>query len=138
MRNTLEDAIKSTGLETEIRNVVFHLVRNTLSTEQQKTQEKLSLSADPLGYLRRAAVQWDRRVRKSLNAMCAELSMPLQGQPRAVMDRDELISKWDELSNYNIGKWVLAITKGRIGNGLIDCYKMQLMLMVTDFPQFCF
>lgn len=38
--------------------------------------------------------------------MCAELSMPLHGQPRAVMDRDELISKWEELSNYTIGEWV--------------------------------
>ncbi|XP_014089062.1 TBC1 domain family member 19 isoform X1 [Bactrocera oleae] len=101
LRNTLEDAIKSTGLETEIRNIVFHLVRNTLGTEP-KSEEKISHSADPLAYLRRSAVQWDRRVRKSLNAMCAELSMPLHGQPRAVMDRDELISKWEELSNYTI------------------------------------
>ncbi|XP_067626036.1 TBC1 domain family member 19 isoform X2 [Eurosta solidaginis] len=104
LRNTLEDAIKSTGLETEIRNVVFHLVRNTLNTEAKSLETKASssYSNDPLGYLRRSAVQWDRRVRKSLNAMCAELSMPLQGQPRAVMDRDEMISKWDELSNYTI------------------------------------
>lgn len=103
LRNTLEDAIKSTGLETEIRNIVFHLVRNTLITEP-KSQEKLAHGTDPLAYLRRSAVQWDRRVRKSLNAMCAELSMPLQGQPRTVIDRDELISKWEELSNYTIGE----------------------------------
>lgn len=59
---------------------------------------------DPLAYLKRAGVQWDRRVRKSLNAMCSELKMASQGQPRISTDRDELLSKWDELSNYTIGK----------------------------------
>lgn len=62
------------------------------------------LQNDPLAYLKRAGVQWDRRVRKSLNAMCSELKMACQGQPRISTDRDELLSKWDELSNYTIGE----------------------------------
>lgn len=57
-----------------------------------------------MAYLKRAGVQWDRRVRKSLNAMCSELKMACQGQPRISTDREELLNKWDELSNYTIGK----------------------------------
>lgn len=53
-----------------------------------------------MGYLKRSAVQWDRRVRKSLNSMCNELKMPLQGQPRCLTDREEFLLKWEELSNY--------------------------------------
>ena len=109
MKATLEAAIKNTGLETEIRNIVYHLIRSSILP--QRTQA-LSVapstsssctaanSQDPLGYLRRAGVQWERRVKKSLNAMCAELKAPLQGQPRTAVDREELSGKWEELSNY--------------------------------------
>uniref|UniRef100_A0A1I8MLL5 Rab-GAP TBC domain-containing protein n=1 Tax=Musca domestica TaxID=7370 RepID=A0A1I8MLL5_MUSDO len=99
MCNTLEEAIKNAGLETEIRNIIFHLVRSKLKPEEKPSQININ---DPLAYLKRAGVQWDRRVRKSLNAMCSELKMASQGQPRISTDRDELLSKWDELSNYTI------------------------------------
>jgi len=59
--------------------------------------------SDPLGYLKRAGVLWDRRVRKSLNAMCTELKVPLHGQPRISADREDFMAKWNELSNYNMG-----------------------------------
>ncbi|TMW53720.1 hypothetical protein DOY81_001188 [Sarcophaga bullata] len=99
MVNTLEEAIKNAGLETELRNIVYHMVRNKSKTEDKPSQISIN---DPLGYLKRAGVQWDRRVRKSLNAMCSELKMACQGQPRISTDRDELQNKWDELSNYTI------------------------------------
>lgn len=38
MRNTLEDAIKGAGLETEIRNIVYNLVRSRLTRPEEKTQ----------------------------------------------------------------------------------------------------
>lgn len=56
-----------------------------------------------MNYLRRAGVLWERRVRKSLNAMCTEMQVTLQGQPRPNPEREELLAKWDELSNYQIG-----------------------------------
>ncbi|XP_046812263.1 TBC1 domain family member 19 isoform X1 [Lucilia cuprina] len=99
MCNTLEEAIKSAGIETDIRNIIFHLVRSKLKPEDKVHQTNVN---DPLAYLKRAGVQWDRRVRKSLNAMCSELKMACQGQPRIPADREELLNKWDELSNYTI------------------------------------
>lgn len=57
-----------------------------------------------MAYLRRAGVQWERRVRKSLNAMCNELQVTLQGQPRTNTDKEELLNKWDELGSFQIGK----------------------------------
>lgn len=58
---------------------------------------------DALSYLRRAGILWERRVRKSLNSMCTELEVTLQGQLRTGAEREELLNKWDELSNYQIG-----------------------------------
>lgn len=60
-----------------------------------------------MNYLRRAGILWERRVRKSLNAMCSELQITLQGQQRPIVEKEELLNKWDELSNYQIGlpKW---------------------------------
>lgn len=52
--------------------------------------------------MRRAGIQWERRVRKSLNAMSTELKAPLGGQVRIPAEKEELLLKWDELSNYQI------------------------------------
>lgn len=130
MKTSLEAAIKSTGLEIEIRNIIYHLIRCSIKPEcqpsthshllqQQQHQQQQShlqrpmsygqgngqhqsLVVDPLNYLRRAGVQWERRVKKSLNAMCAELKAPIQGQPRPATDKEELTVKWEELSNYPV------------------------------------
>ncbi|EDS33299.1 TBC1 domain family member 19 [Culex quinquefasciatus] len=98
MKHTLEAAIKANGLETEIRNVIYHLIRNSLKPEPKASAP----SSDPLNYLRRAGIQWERRVRKSLNSMCSESKAQLQGQMRIVTDREDILAKWDELSNYQI------------------------------------
>lgn len=60
------------------------------------------MQSDPLNYLRRAGIQWERRVRKSLNAMSTELKAPLQGQLRNQAEKEELQNKWDELSNFQV------------------------------------
>lgn len=106
MKTTLEAAIKNTGLEIEIRNIIYHLIRSSIKPECRQmiymsTGSGVSgpQATDPLNYLRRAGVQWERRVKKSLNAMCAELQA-IQGQQRA--DKEELASKWEELSNYQV------------------------------------
>lgn len=40
--------------------------------------------------------------------MCNEMQVTLQGQPRNTVDKEELLNKWNELSNYQIGKpWEL-------------------------------
>lgn len=96
MKHTLEAAIKSNGLETEIRNVIYHLIRNSLKSEAKP----MLPSSDPLNYLRRAGIQWERRVRKSLNSMCSESKAQLQGQMRIITDREDILTKWDELSTY--------------------------------------
>ncbi|KAG4073830.1 hypothetical protein HA402_014035 [Bradysia odoriphaga] len=98
IKSTLQVAILANGLDTDIRNIVYHLIRSTLKNEFKST----GLSSDHLNYLRRAGIQWERRVRKSLCNMCNEMQVTLQGQPRISVDKEELLNKWNELSNYQI------------------------------------
>lgn len=128
MKSTLEAAIKFHGLDTDIRNIVYHLIRSSGKAEPKIMSVMVSLICilifkinqnnyffttqnDQLNYLKRAGSQWERRVRKSLNAMCTELNAPLQGQIRCPNDREEFLNKWDELSNYQIGEndynWII-------------------------------
>jgi hypothetical protein len=117
MKNTLEQAMKKHGLETEIRNIVFHLIRNSIKSEVKFSMQTVSVTVayqnylstlsfpiqnDPLNYLRRAGIQWERRVRKSLNTMCSELKTTLQGQLRKEQEKEELSNKWEELSNFQV------------------------------------
>lgn len=55
-----------------------------------------------LTYLKKAQIQWERRIQKSLNSTCNELNVPL-ARIRPNADREEFAEKWNELSTYDIG-----------------------------------
>ncbi|XP_076644487.1 TBC1 domain family member 19 [Halictus rubicundus] len=97
-KNTLMEALKRNGLETEIRNTVFHWARSqtSLSSSSLPPAEEVDLS-----YLKKAQVQWERRIQKSLNSTCNELNVAL-ARIRPREDREELAEKWNELSTYDI------------------------------------
>lgn len=121
MKRTLEQAIRENGLETEIRNSIYQLLRtanndNKMLLQSVRFDGLINIDLyrlmntlfnyfqnDSLSYLRRAGILWERRVRKSLNSMCTELEVTLQGQLRTSVEREELQNKWNELSNYQIG-----------------------------------
>ncbi|KAJ4443036.1 hypothetical protein ANN_04686 [Periplaneta americana] len=96
-KETLLQAMKQAGMETELRNTVFHWVRS------HKNNDSINGYAikEPLAYLRKAQMQWEKRIHKSLNSMCNEIGVPL-ARFRLASDRDELEEKWTELSTYDI------------------------------------
>lgn len=73
------------------------ILKGSLSTTSVPSAEEVDLS-----YLRKAQIQWERRIQKSLNSTCNELNVPL-ARIRPTADRDELAEKWNELSTYDIG-----------------------------------
>lgn len=44
MCNTLEEAIKNAGIETDIRNIIFHLVRSKLKPEEKGSQTSIMVN----------------------------------------------------------------------------------------------
>ncbi|KAK3912118.1 TBC1 domain family member 19 [Frankliniella fusca] len=97
-KSTLLESMKKTGMETELRNTVFHWVR---SHNNRDSDGISALVREPLTYLRKAQLQWEKRIHKSLNSMCGELGVPL-ARLRQTTDREELEEKWTELSTYDI------------------------------------
>ncbi|GAB1289662.1 TBC1 domain family, member 19 [Apodemus speciosus] len=51
---------------------------------------------EPLVYMRKAQGSWEKRILKSLNSMCTELSIPL-ARKRPVGEQKELLNKWNEM-----------------------------------------
>ncbi|KAL0839910.1 hypothetical protein ABMA28_016527 [Loxostege sticticalis] len=90
-KQTLQQAMKEKGLDTKLRNTVFHWVRT------QSKQNKL----DPLTSLLKASAQWEKRIHKSLNSMCSDLETSL-AKIRSQTEQEELTEKWNELSTYNL------------------------------------
>ncbi|XP_044875695.1 TBC1 domain family member 19 isoform X3 [Mauremys mutica] len=51
---------------------------------------------EPLVYMRKAQGSWEKRILKSLNSMCTELSIPL-ARKRPIGEQKELLNKWNEM-----------------------------------------
>ncbi|KAK0087299.1 hypothetical protein PV325_001336 [Microctonus aethiopoides] len=97
-KTTLVDALKTNGVETEIRNTVFHWAR---AQGPLRPKTEIQPSNAELNYLKKTQIQWERRIQKSLNSMCNELNVPL-ARIRSNADREELSEKWNELSTYDV------------------------------------
>lgn len=86
--------MKENGLEAELRNNVYHWVRS------KKKASSTSIDA----CCKKAQIQWDKRIHKSLNSMCSELGIHL-ARLRYPNDKNEILEKWGELSKYDVGKF---------------------------------
>lgn len=126
-KQTLQQAMKEKGLDTKLRNTVFHWVRtqskqnvsalyNTLFSSYSSCKEKKFVNLiptiniifqklDPLTSLLKASAQWEKRIHKSLNSMCSDLETSL-AKIRSQTEQEELTEKWNELSTYNLGTYV--------------------------------
>lgn len=89
------DALKKSGMGTELRNSIFHWIRSHSNHSHNQH------SKESLAYLRKAQMQWEKRIYKSLNSMSNELGVPLS-RFRLASDKDELEEKWTELSTYDV------------------------------------
>ena len=52
------------------------------------------------GFVRRAQLLWEKRILKSLNTMCTELSVPL-ARRRGKQEQIEMKTKWNEIGQFN-------------------------------------
>lgn len=90
-KETLLKSMKMNGLESEIKNNIYHWLK-------YKKREVLSPYD---AFFRKAQIHWDRRIHKSLNSMSNELGISLV-KLRTQTDTDDLLHKWNELSNYEV------------------------------------
>ncbi|CAH0387463.1 unnamed protein product [Bemisia tabaci] len=97
-KKCLLESLSSSGMETDLRNSVFHLMRSIHNSQDVCSYK----DKEPLEYLKKAQMLWEKRIHKSLNSMSADINSLSLARFRLASDRDEILEKWKELSTYEI------------------------------------
>lgn len=94
LKEDIKEFFKTSGWEKKLQNAVYcELSVFPLPHHPAAPPEHLK---EPLVYMRKAQGSWEKRILKSLNSMCTELSIPL-ARKRPVGEQKELLSKWNEM-----------------------------------------
>ncbi|KAM5339510.1 TBC1 domain family member 19 isoform 3-T3 [Glossophaga mutica] len=94
LKEDIKRFFKTSGWEKKLQNAVYsELNVFPLPSHPAAPPEHLK---EPLAYMRKAQGSWEKRILKSLNSMCTELSIPL-ARKRPVGEQKELLSKWNEM-----------------------------------------
>ena len=98
--STFLKALATSGVETKLKNCVFHLMRSK-GLEKWIQEQHSGRVREPLAYIAKVQSQWEKRVLKSLNSMCMELGQSL-AKPRCQNEQQELITHWNDLSSMDM------------------------------------
>ncbi|XP_006155004.1 TBC1 domain family member 19 isoform X4 [Tupaia chinensis] len=94
LKEDIKEFFKISGWEKKLQNAVYsELSVSPLPSHPAAPPEHLK---EPLVYMRKAQGSWEKRILKSLNSMCTELSIPL-ARKRPVGEQKELLNKWNEM-----------------------------------------
>ncbi|XP_028347882.1 TBC1 domain family member 19 isoform X3 [Physeter macrocephalus] len=94
LKEDIKEFFKISGWEKKLQNAVYsELNVFPLPSHPAAPPEHLK---EPLVYMRKAQGSWEKRILKSLNSMCTELSIPL-ARKRPVGEQKELLNKWNEM-----------------------------------------
>nr|XP_044986077.1 TBC1 domain family member 19 isoform X2 [Jaculus jaculus] len=94
LKEDIKEFFKISGWEKKLQNAVYsELNVYPLPSHPAASPEHLK---EPLVYMRKAQGSWEKRILKSLNSMCTELSIPL-ARKRPLGEQKELLSKWNEM-----------------------------------------
>ncbi|XP_021082063.1 TBC1 domain family member 19 isoform X2 [Mesocricetus auratus] len=94
LKEDIKEFFKASGWEKKLQNAVYsELNVYPLPSHPSAPPEHLK---EPLVYMRKAQGSWEKRILKSLNSMCTELSIPL-ARKRPVGEQKELLNKWNEM-----------------------------------------
>ncbi|NWH23180.1 TBC19 protein, partial [Grus americana] len=94
LKEDIKDFLKTSGWEKKLQNAVYSEL-NVFPSPCHPAAPPEHMK-EPLAYMRKAQGSWEKRILKSLNSMCTELSIPL-AQKRPVSEQKELLNKWNEM-----------------------------------------
>lgn len=76
----IERILGSTGLGVELKNLIYGINRQALVSPPAAPEgltEEETYCADRIAYVEEAKLQWEKRIRRELDVMAAELGVPL-------------------------------------------------------------
>uniref|UniRef100_A0A4W5NVC0 TBC1 domain family, member 19 n=1 Tax=Hucho hucho TaxID=62062 RepID=A0A4W5NVC0_9TELE len=102
LKEDVRNFLKASGWERKLQNAVYRELHvQPLPRHPAAPPEH---AKEPLAYMRKAQVNWEKRILKSLNSMCTELGVPL-ARKRPAVEQKELTNKWNEMGTDEPGKW---------------------------------
>ncbi|KAI0232517.1 TBC1 domain family member 19 [Lamellibrachia satsuma] len=94
IKDAVITGLRSSGWDMRLRNEVYKkLQTQTPIPHPLATPEQVK---EPISYIRKAQMNWEKRILKSVNSMCTELSVPL-AKKRPEKDQKDMAIKWTEL-----------------------------------------
>ncbi|XP_032237861.2 TBC1 domain family member 19 [Nematostella vectensis] len=94
MRASLLKYIRESGWEVKLQNAVYRqLIVNPIPPPAYIPEPH---SKEPLAFIRKAQATWEKRIVKSVNSMCTELSLPL-ARKRSAIDQATMASTFETL-----------------------------------------
>ncbi|XP_034628138.1 TBC1 domain family member 19 isoform X2 [Trachemys scripta elegans] len=94
LKEDIKDFLKTSGWEKRLQNAVYSEL-NVFPSPCHPAAPPEHMK-EPLVYMRKAQGSWEKRILKSLNSMCTELSIPL-ARKRPIGEQKELFNKWNEM-----------------------------------------
>ncbi|XP_039607194.1 TBC1 domain family member 19 [Polypterus senegalus] len=94
LKEDVKQYLRKSGWEKKLQNAVYQEL-NMIHTSGNPIAPPEHIK-EPLTYMRKAQASWEKRILKSLNSMCTELSIPL-ARKRPINEQKELLTKWNEM-----------------------------------------
>ncbi|XP_067418652.1 TBC1 domain family member 19 isoform X3 [Emydura macquarii macquarii] len=94
LKEDIKEFLKTSGWEKKLQNAVYSEL-NVFPSPCHPAAPPEHMK-EPLVYMRKAQGSWEKRILKSLNSMCTELSIPL-ARKRPIGGQKELLNKWNEM-----------------------------------------
>lgn len=96
LKKGVQNGLVTAGWDRKLRNAIYHFLQarpSRLSTEAQGSPEQIK---EPITYVRKAQLAWEKKILKSLNSMCTELTIPL-ARRRPEREQKDMMVRWTEL-----------------------------------------
>ncbi|KAJ7325676.1 hypothetical protein OS493_029100 [Desmophyllum pertusum] len=94
MKRSVENFLRDCGWEVKVQNAVYTQLKSLpMSSISDIPQNQVK---EPLAFIRKAQMNWEKRIVKSINSMCTELSLPL-ARKRSSTDQAHISSKFETL-----------------------------------------
>ncbi|CAD5123718.1 DgyrCDS12037 [Dimorphilus gyrociliatus] len=96
LKDYVISGLKQSGHEQKLANFVLRRLPHIKQLHHHLTPEEHK--KEPITYIRKSQLAWEKRIWKSLNSMCTELSLPL-ARKRPDKDFKDMNRKWSELGS---------------------------------------
>ncbi|CAH3029161.1 unnamed protein product [Porites evermanni] len=95
MKKSIQSYLRDSGWEMKVQNAVYAQLKSLpdVSSMPETLQSQVK---EPLAFIRKAQMNWEKRIVKSINSMCTELSLPL-ARKRTSSDQAHMSSKFETL-----------------------------------------